>query len=439
MNLRLILILLSVFLSLSTSADRATDSCSGAWRTLNTQTLESGRGVNIHFTNPKPGEIKLISDAGFRWVRMDFKWDETERELGRYDFAAYDRLMSELDQFNIRALFILDYGNPLYDAGAPPRTDAARQAFTLWAVAAAKHFQNRGVIWELYNEPNIALFWPPKPKADEYISLALSVGRAFRATLPNEKLIGPATSTIDLDFLEACFKAGLLDYWSAVSVHPYRPTDPEEAANDYCRLRKMIERYRTVRDPLGATNSTVPNTDIPIISGEWGYSSVWRNMDEAKQSIRLAREMLTNAANGIPLSIWYDWRDDGADPSEAEHHFGIVRNAYTPGVDSVYDPKPAYLAARTLDQFLSGHVFEKRLVIGSKDDYVLVFVKGAERRVVAWTTLPAAHQITIPLQAGHYTVTGHTGERPRAPTANQSGISIEVSTAPVYLTRVTTE
>ena len=35
--------------------------------------------------------------------------------------------MSELDQFKIRALFILDYGNPLYDGGAPPRTDSRSQ------------------------------------------------------------------------------------------------------------------------------------------------------------------------------------------------------------------------------------------------------------------------------------------------------------------------
>jgi hypothetical protein len=440
MNLRLILILLSAFLSLATSADRYPNSCSGVWLgSLNTKTLESGRGVNIHFTNPKPGEIKLIADAGFHWVRMDFKWDATERERGRYDFAVYDRLMSELDQFNIRALFILDYGNPLYDAGAPPRTDAAREAFTLWAVAAAKHFQGRAIIWEIYNEPNNGRFWPPKPRADEYIALALSVGRAFRATVPHEKLIGPATSTIDLDFLEACFKAGLLEYWSAVSVHPYRKTDPEEAANDYCRLREIIERYRAVRDPLSATNSTESNTDIPIISGEWGYSSVWRNMDEAKQSIRLAREMLTNAANGIPISIWYDWRDDGSDPGDAEHNFGIVRAAYLPGGVSIYEPKPAYLAARTLGQFLSGYVFERRLDIGSKDDYVLVFVKGAERRVVAWTTLSTARKITIPLPAGRYAVTAHTGESLKVLTANPSGMSIEVSTAPVYLARVTTE
>lgn len=437
MNLRFILILLGLFLSLSTSADRTTNNCSEAWSgTPNVQTVESGLGVNIHFTSPKPGEIKLIADAGFRWVRMDFKWDATERARDQYDFRDYDRLLSELEQFNIRALFILDYGNPLYDGDAPPRTDASRQAFTRWAVAAAKHFQGRGVMWEIYNEPNISIFWPPRPKADEYIALALSVGRAFRATVPNEKLIGPATSGIDFDFLESCFKAGLLEYWSAVSVHPYRQSNPEAAANDYCRLRKMIDHYHAGSDGGGVSSS---NREIPIISGEWGYSSVWRNMNEAKQSALLAREMLTNVANEIHMSIWYDWRDDGSDPNEAEHHFGLVRTAYEPPRASVFEPKPAYLAAKTLSEFFNGYKFAQRLVVGSNDDYVLVFAKGGERRIAVWTTSPTAHRITIPLQAGQYTLRRHLGESLKALSANQSGVSIEVSTAPVYLARLRTE
>lgn len=430
MNLRIALILLTSFLSLSISADRTWKNCPGGWsRSSHSEPVESGMGVNIHFTDPKPGEIKLIAGAGLRWVRMDFKWGLTERVRDQYDFSSYDRLMSELDHSRIRALLILDYGNPLYDGDGPPRTAQAREAFTRWAVAAAKHFQGRGVVWEIYNEPNNSVFWPPKPNAAEYIALALAVGRAFRAEAPNEKLIGPATSGIDLTFLEACFQAGLLEYWSAVSVHPYRRSDPEEAANDYCRLRELIDRYRT---GAGAASQR----EIPIIAGEWGYSSVWRNMDEDRQGILLAREMLTNLANGIPISIWYDWRDDGTDPGEAEHHFGMVRNAHTPGRNPIYDPKPAYLAARTVCQFLSGYAFDKRLVIGSKDDYVLVFIKGGERRLTAWTTLSAKHQVVIPLGAGSFTVTKHNGESGGTITTAGPGVSIEISTAPVYLARV---
>jgi hypothetical protein len=390
--------------------------------------IPQGLGVNIHFTDPQPGEVKMIAAAGIRWVRIDFKWDATERERGQYDFSDYDRLMSALDESKLHALFILDYGNPLYDNGAPPRTPETRQAFARWAVAAAKHFSKRGVIWEVYNEPNHEMFWPPRPNANEYIQLALAVGRAFRSEAPGEELIGPAVSGMDFSFLEACFKAGLLDYWSAVSVHPYLRSDPEDVAVEYCRLREMIKRYRSDRgDPR----------DIPIISGEWGYSAAWRGMSEEKQSALFAREMLTNVANEIPMSIWYDWRDDGSDPKDPEHHFGLVGNTYQTGRDQVYEPKPAYHAAKTLSEFFNGYVFEQRLAVGGADDYVLVFSKGGDRRVAAWTTSAAAHRINIPLsnptREGEFRVTRHTGETGGAVSAGGKGISIEVSTAPVYI------
>src|ERR1700686_1491007 len=236
-----------VFLITLLSACTADTNCKFGGAPGRESFIPRGLGVNIHFTDPQPGEIKMIAAAGFRWVRMDFKWDATERERGRYDFAEYDRLMSGLDESKIQALFILDYGNPLYDNGAPPRTAETRQAFARWAAAAAKHFSNRGVVWELYNEPNHDTFWPPRPHAKEYVELALAVGRAFRSEAPNEKLIGPAASEMDFAFLEACFKGGLLDYWSAMSVNPYVVSDPECSEVEYCRPPKMIEQYNRPR------------------------------------------------------------------------------------------------------------------------------------------------------------------------------------------------
>jgi hypothetical protein len=416
--------------------------CTFAWQTPSaTPVITEGFGINIDFTDPRPGEMKMISEGGFRWVRTDLKWDSTEKEAGRYDFAAYDRLMAALDLHKLRVLFILDYGNPLYENGAPPRTEVARQAFARWAVAAAKHFAGRGAIWELYNEPNHSMFWPPRPKPQEYAALALAVGRAFRETVPDEKLVGPATSEIDFDFLESCFKAGLLEYWSAVSIHPYRRNDPETAAHDYCRLRELIRTYapREVQSSKAKSqnqsgaDSTATAKEIPIISSEWGYSSIWRGMSEEKQGQLLARTWLTNSANGILLSIWYDWRDDGSDANEAEHHFGTVANSYHEGRELVYDPKPAYLAAKTLSAFFNGYRFEKRLNTGDADDYVLAFRKDSELRFAVWTTGNRARTVMLPLAAGSYKASLHTGPEAGAVTADEKGLAITLTAAPLYI------
>jgi hypothetical protein len=419
--MRATLFIFSICLVLSTCANRTPENCADAWTAKpSAPVIPPGAGVNIHFTDAQPGEIKMIAEAGFRWVRMDFIWEATEQQRGVYDFSAYDRLMAALDQNRINALFILDYGNSLYTKDKAVRTEDARQAFARWAVAAAKHFARRGIIWEVFNEPNNQMFWPPQPNVDEYIALALSVGRAFRAEAPNEKLIGPATD-FDFPFLEACFKAGLLEYWSAVSVHPYRKDDPETAAADYCRLRKLIQSYSPGKQ------------EVPIISGEWGYSAAWRGMSEDAQAQLLARELLTNVANGIAISIWYDWRNDGVDPNEAEQNLGLVRYAYRAGNDQVFEAKPAYNAAKTFNGLLGGFTFEKCLATNDADDFVLYFARGETQRIVAWTRSPTAHTIKIPIRSGEFAATTCTGASVGKLAAGQNLVAVQLSRCPTYL------
>lgn len=403
-------------------------------RPANTFGIPNSLGVSISFTDPQPDEVKMISEAGFRWIRMDLKWDQTETEKGKYDFSAYDRLMTSLEPFSIRALFILDYTNPLYDEGAPPRSEVGRQAFARWAVAAGKHFANRGVLWEIYNEPNHPQFWPPKPNVKDYIALALTVGKAFRESLPGEQLIGPATSEIDFEFLEACFKGGLLEYWSFVSVHPYRRSDPESVAADYCRLRRLISVYAP---RSGKSETDLAKKQIDVISSEWGYSAVWRDMSPEVQAQMLARSLLTNLGNGVALSIWYDWQDDGLDPKEPEHHFGTVSHNYYKGRNPVYEPKPAYLAVQTLTRVLADSQFQSRINVGSSDDYVLVFENGSKMTVAAWTTSSREHQVTIPLSSGEYKVVRHTGGSTDFRVNDEKGLVLKISTAPIYVQAAT--
>ena len=164
-------------------------------------------GMDIHFVDPRPGEMEMLAAAGVRWVRIDFAWENTEVAPGQYDFSAYDRMVTTLASYKISPYFILDYANKLYDNGLSPYTEEGRRAFANWASAAVEHFKGRGIIWELYNEPNFR-FWRPKPNAHDYVLLALEVGEAIRAVAPKEAYVGPATSLIDFSFLAACFKAG---------------------------------------------------------------------------------------------------------------------------------------------------------------------------------------------------------------------------------------
>jgi hypothetical protein len=396
--------------------------CSGAMGgELVAPALPGGLGVNIHFTQPRAGEMKMMREAGFRFVRMDFDWGRTEKEKGKYNFVAYEGLMKELDANGMRAVFILDYVNPLYDDGKSPYTDDGRNAFAKWAAEGVKHFKGRGILWEMYNEPNISQFWHPTANVDDYVKLAVEVGKAIRAAAPDEFYIGPAMSTIDVPFLEKCLQGGLLEYWSAVSVHPYRQDAPESVEEDYRKIRLMIRQYA----PKGK--------QVPILSGEWGYSSAWGGFDPDKQGNMLPRQWLTNVMNEVPLSIWYDWHDDGPDAKEAEHHFGTVLNEYHEGRDPVYDAKPAYLAAKTLTGMLDGFKYNKQLG-GQPLDHLLMFDKGDEVRFAAWTLLDRPHDVMIPATAGtKFTTYDHLGAKIGNPEAGEKGLSLQLKDAPMYI------
>ena len=357
--------------------------------------LPAGVGVNIHFARGHERDLDLIAAAGFKCIRMDFAWSGTEREKGSYDWSAYDELTANLERRGLRAYYILDYSNPLYEETvtskdpisgqeqkvlSAPQHPASIAAFARWAAAAAKHFQGREVIWEIWNEPNI-FFWPPKPDVQQYTALALATARAVRAADPQATLFAPATSEFPWPFLESFLKSGVLEFLDGVSVHPYRPPGqpPETAAEDFQKLRSLI-----------ATNTPpTRKKSIPIISGEWGYSSNTKGVSREIQAEFIVRQQLANLLNGVPVSIWYDWKNDGDDLKENEHNFGTVSPELA--------PKPAYTAIKTLTHELAGFGIRNRFLTTNQNDFVLVLTNlTGETKLAAWT-MDAPHPVTLRL------------------------------------------
>lgn len=394
--------------------------------------IPNGVGVNIHFVTGQEKDLDLIAAAGFKFIRMDFGWTAIEKQKGKYDWSEYEQLLANLDKRGIRALFILDYSHHLYEeevtsphpiTGATHRTTASPQhpgsiaAFARWAAASAKHFHGRHVVWEIWNEPN-GHFWAPKPDAQQYSALALAAAKAIREAESQATIIGPASSGFPWDYLETFLKSGVLQYLDAVSVHPYRNPrqSPETAAADYQKLRELIARYA----PAGKAN-------MPILSGEWGYSTHRKGVSLETQADFAVRQQLSNLLNGVPLSIWYDWKNDGDDPNENEHNFGTVL--------SDLEPKPAYTAIQTMTRQLAGYRVKQRLAQPSEQDYVLILENAAgEQKLAAWTTA-AAHSVNVELSsagAGKINAVKESGES-LEPKIDQGHLVLELTSAPQYV------
>lgn len=374
-------------------------------------------GVNIHFTQPAPGELSLLAAGGFRFVRMDLFWHTIEREIpGRYDFSAYDRLVEATAAQNIRIVFILDYGNDLYGGGNAHHFDAGRAAFARFAAAAVRHYRGRGIIWEIWNEPNLEKFWHGPPDPAYYNKVASEVITAIRRVDPTALIIGPATAGFPWEYLQVLADLGLFNKLDAVSVHPYRFNEPESAWEDYARLRGILDRAS-------------PDRKIPIIAGEWGYSTVAGGPTEQEQAQYVARQALAHLAYDVDLSIWYDWRNDGDDPHEVEFNFGLVRQDLS--------PKPAYSASRVLVETLRGYAFQRRIPLKGPTEFGLLFRSAGRAALALWTN-GEPRTVTLPVLCAAVTVVEMDGRRSTVP-VNAGQLELRLERAPRYVFLCETE
>lgn len=387
-----------------------------------------GVGVNIHFTRGNEKDLDMIAEAGFKFVRMDFVWSSIERKKGEYDWSAYEELTSNLEKRGLGALYILDYSNSLYedtyevtDGGRTrketrsPQKPESIAAFARWAGAAAAHFKGKKIIWEIWNEPNI-FFWRPQPNVQQYIALAKETIKEIRKADPNAKIIAPASSEFPWKFLEAMFEAGLIEELDAISVHPYRSRPPETVLADYSKLRAMIEKY-----------ASPSKKNIPIISGEWGYATHTKGVSLEVQAAYIVRQQLVNLMAGVPLSIWYDWKNDGTDPNYNEHNFGTVTHDLK--------PKPSYLAIKTATSALNKCRFVRRLQFENSDIYVLLFKDDSGHQKLAAWSLNEPRMVKIKLginSANDISITAWDGKKVIPDLANGE-LKIELTRNPLFI------
>lgn len=386
--------------------------------------LPAGLGVNLHFSSTKQAldQIARVAGLGLRFARMDLTWSMVERQRGRYDFSGYDPVIHALTSRGVRPICILGYSNTLYEmipsppsTAVGPHTDAVRQAFARFVAAAAAHFKGRGIIWEIWNEPDNVRFWSPAPTPSGYMALLKTAVPALRQADTSALVIAPALTGMSSQYpaawtyLENCFSLGLPGLVDGISVHPYRQDGPESVTTDYRRLRSLVARYA----PKDKAN-------MPIVNSEWGYSGTWVSRD--LQAAYFVRLCLMDRLNGLPISVWYDWQDDGNDPRQQEDNFGLLTwNG---------QPKPVFAAAQTLVRELGGYRFNRRLTSGS--DYGLLFTRGAAKKQVIWTT-GSAHPVTLTINTPSVTITSLTGGKRTQPVVGGRTI-LEINGDPQYVT-----
>jgi len=381
--------------------------------------LSTRLGVSIHVLGD-PVLLDAARDAGFGLVRADLLWRQVERN-GRFRFGVYDRLLNALDARQMRALWILDYGHPGH-GGDPPRKPDDVAAFARFAEETASHFKGRNVSYEIWNEPNTERFWPPSPNAREYAALLNASAMAIHRADPSARVASGGLGRVDLTFLQEIIQAAGTEI-AAAGVHPYRRKPPESVAADVPLLKQLL--------------LSPARRGLELWDTEWGYASYdyfssnlrgdgHSTQGRKRQAVLACREVLAIWSLGLPLGVWYDLRNDGDDPRNPEHNYGLL--------DAHNNDKPAMQAIRTLTRVSADHGYSGA-VRDVPDGIHVLRLDGKQEKILAvWTEQPDA-QATLRFQTdGFIEATNLFGEPLKLKGGkDEAEIRLLETDGPVYL------
>lgn len=337
-------------------------------------------GVATHLTRqPRPIDQNLdaLAAAGIMSLRDDAGWGRVERERGVLKIPAqWDEVIDGAVARGIEPLLILDYGNNFYDGGGKPTSAEGIAAFVRYAQFLAQHFKGRVKRYEVWNEWDHGPGNASPASADAYLRLVKAVHAAIKQVDPEAEIIAGAITPVGIreGFLTRLVEQGVLDHSDAISLHPYIHCDRARSPEDWARWMKQVgdDLQRRAGRPV-----RVYLTEMawPAHQGACGIS------EQAQAENLVKMFLLAKTMPFIKGIWWYDLQNDGPDPKNREHNFGLL--------DHELRPKPAYLA---LQQF-SGLIREGEYVDSLADGPALRALhlrKNGQDTLALWSADGAA-------------------------------------------------
>ncbi|MCB1091631.1 MAG: DUF4347 domain-containing protein, partial [Verrucomicrobiae bacterium] len=198
----------------------------GTTLVIGSQGLSWWRGLSDADINKA---LDMSKAAGITSMRIDISWAVDEATKGTYDWSTTDSLVTKILAHQMSVLGMI-YDTPTWLSGSTnphtPPSDPAK--FAAFAAATAKHYLGQISAWEIWNEPNLSVFWTTGRDAAAYTRLLKAVYPAIKAVNPNAVVITgglspePGTGLPGaVAYLAAMYAAGAAGYFDAVGLHPY--------------------------------------------------------------------------------------------------------------------------------------------------------------------------------------------------------------------------
>jgi polysaccharide biosynthesis protein PslG len=307
--------------------------------------------------------LSRMAANGITSIRQIFRWRYTEPQDGVYDWTQLDAMMRAATQHNIGILPLIG-GETTWGSSRPPGNEARclypprnNADFADWVKQLVHRYGRGGDFWalppqltpqpltayEIWNEPNVGVFWACQPNARAYVRLARVAANAIHSIDPRATIVsgGAPRRKAKGKYLRAMFRAGAARVFDALSLHLY-----ESSARATLDILREARRFLNTH---GARRWRIYLT-------EYGWATAGPKSDhtvsEAKQARLVKSTLMAVRRNRKELKIastdYYTWHDL---PPPVDYGGGADYWGLHTGLLRIDDtPKPALGAMRQAAQ-----------------------------------------------------------------------------------------
>ncbi len=320
------------------------------------------RGKPVH---DQEREVMALAWCGAKVARDDISFGRVMPTPETWDLKQYDAFRELLEQSGVELAPILQY---------PPMW-AKPEGWKSQRKGGRGHFAPELAPWgefckrlagtlrgkvryiEIWNEPDHPGF--ADFTSDEYIKLLNTAYRNIKAAAPETKVVSGGVSGLvsreQIALFEKIVKDGSFDI---PALHGHG----------------ALDSYRHQVSVLRKT------TKLPWYANETAQSAL--HIGELGQASVLFRKFLYSWAHGAMGYNWYDIRNDGTDPKDNEHNFGLITWHF--------QPKAAFVAYNALANSYRNASFETYARLGSSMEGYWFLTPEKARQLAFWNNNPSA-------------------------------------------------
>jgi len=288
-----------------------------------------------HYNKEKMEEaVQLMKRAGVGFVRMDFLWEDIEPRKNHLDYSKYDGIVDLLAQNDIKILGVLGY-NVSWNSRA---WNAAPDIplFVKYARRVVRRYKDRVKYWEIWNEPDVDIYWVPQDDMKTYGALLRAVYPALKSEDPTCLVVMGANSRyVPLGLRRLYMRAGKENF-DIVNLHPFvDPLSPgamELLRSAYRGTYKVMQSKADGDKPIWITEIGCPGVDE--VADNWWLGKNPSEAEQAQWVKKVYGEPLK--WKGVKKIFWAFFRDTPNHFGNGTDYFGLVRRDFS--------LKPAYMA-----------------------------------------------------------------------------------------------